>query len=114
VRQLSEFGQVAADALQVLAGRDVVVGQAADLVRLTARGLRRQRFVEQMQQMGALPEAEPERDGQYCRADNQPVPKLVEVIDDAQAVFVADRPKALRHLTTRPPTLGAVLRIRRR
>ena len=40
--------------------------------------------------------------------------ELVEVIDDAQAIFVADRPEALRHLITRRPTLGAVLRIRRR
>ncbi len=40
--------------------------------------------------------------------------KLVEMIDDAQAILVADRPKALRHLTTRPPRLGGVLRIRRR
>ena len=64
--------------------------------------------------MGALPEAEPERDDQYRRADDQPAAELVEVIDDAQAILVADRPKALRHLITRLPTLGVVLRIRRR
>ncbi len=42
--------------------------------------------------MLVLPEAEPERDCKRERADDQAAAKLVEVVDDAQPVFMPDGP----------------------
>ena len=56
----------------------------------------RQRPVEQVQQRVVLPEANPEGDGQHDPADDQPRAELIEVLDDAQPIFVPDGPQGLR------------------
>ena len=54
------------------------------------------------QQQVVLPEAERQGDGEDDQADDQAVAQLVEVLDQAQLVFVGDRPDAARHPEPRP------------
>jgi hypothetical protein len=50
-----------------------------------------------MKQRVVLPEAEAKRHEQSRGAHHQSTSELVEVIDDAQAVFMADGPENPRH-----------------
>src|SRR5437763_16178261 len=60
-------------------------------------GRRRQRLVEQVEQDLVLPEAERDGDSKRWAAHEQPAAELVEVVDDAQAILMADGPENLRH-----------------
>ena len=50
-----------------------------------------QRPADQVQQRVVLPQAHPERDRQHGAADDQARAQLFEVLDEAEAIFVADR-----------------------
>jgi len=51
-----------------------------------------QRSVDQLEDQVVLPEAEPERHPEGCDADDYPRTQLVEVVDQAELVLVADWP----------------------
>jgi hypothetical protein len=86
---------------------DRVAGQSRDVIR--ARGRRGgQSPIESLEQGVVLPEADRKRDRQGDAAHDQARAQLVEVVDDAQAVFVPDRPEDLRHPCP-SRSLGAVL-----
>ena len=86
---------------------DAVPGQPADLVgpRLTGG---RQRLVEQVEQDVVLPVAQAEGDREHRQADEQPAAELIEVVDDAEAILVADGPENLRHRVRSGALLGAL------
>ena len=65
--------------------------------------------VEKVEQQVVLPEAEAEGHGQRGEADEQPSAQLVEVVDDAQAILVADGPENPRHGVRPGALLGFAL-----
>src|SRR4030088_650126 len=82
---------------------DRCLGQAGEMIRARLR-CQRKRAIEHVQQCAVLPEADPKRDREYPRADEQPLSELIEVVDDAQAIVVPNGPKNLRHLPTSSPS----------
>jgi hypothetical protein len=69
-----------------------------------------QRPVHRVQQEVVLPERDAEADQERRDADDQPRAQLVEVLDEAQALVVADRPeRGAGHASFRAGALGAPL-----
>ena len=76
------------DARAVLERAALVAAAVADALR------RLQRLVDRVQQPVVLPVADRERDAEHDERDDQPIAELVEVLDEAQPVLMADRPQA--------------------
>src|SRR5580704_246203 len=52
------------------------------------------------QQRVVLPETEGKSDRQRRQTDDQPGPQLIQVLDEAQMILVADRPDSAKHAAT--------------
>src|SRR5581483_3533201 len=101
--------RVARDRLDRLLGEEGLSHGPLAFRDLFAR-LGDQRFVDDPQQFVVLPEAERERDGDDACADEQAHAQLIEVVNEAQPILVADRTERPGHGGSEPTTAPPVER----